>query len=120
MTQLEEGAEVRRAGGHGEAWTQPSNPWARFSYLGRLEVLEDVLAEGCCSSVGVSLLLVHLRGGGDGWGCGCVQVGPVAKGLDGIFLVWGRDGEKHYQGNAPKGKHTHPSLGDTYGDRRCQ
>lgn len=61
-----------------------------LSYLGGLEVLQAVLSEGSHSSVGISLLLVHLCGGGDGRGHGCVQVSPVAKGLDGVFFVWER------------------------------
>jgi len=107
MMQMEEGAEVRRAWRryrHGQASLRASSA---LSYLGGLEVLEAVLSEGCHGSVGISLLLVHLCGGGDGWGHGCIQVGPIAKGQNGIFFVWKRDGEKHCQDNISKEKHTH-------------
>lgn len=72
-------------------------------------MLEDVLSEGRHGSVGISLLLVHLCGGGDGWGHSRIQVGPIAKGQNGVFFVWERDEEKCRQGNVSEGKHTHPS-----------
>lgn len=107
ITQMEEGSEVRGLEGM-EDTAKYLRARSAFSYLGGLEMLEDVLSEGRHGSVGISLLLVHLCGGGDGWGHSRIQVGPIAKGQNGIFYVWERGGQKCCQGNVSKAKHTHP------------